>query len=744
MTTETITDIVATIQIDGIEPAGMLPSLVRVKDAISTPRRIEVSISRRRYGLQAQDLLRKGVQIDVTANGAAARRFEGVVLGVTEAWGKQGNVLLLTVGSPLELLAYSSDCRIFQEKTVPEIVEQVLLDAGFPAARIVKRLSGTYSKLASCTQYNETMLAFVSRLLEAEGISYWVEDGRGGLDLVLGDSPDAHRAAATATLPFAEDGGDVLGPWRIRSIAEREALRPQKVTLRDLDWQKPALDLESSSEKSSPGAREHYEYPAGYVTPAEGKARAKARIEAFASASSGVESEGVAPALAAGGTFTLENAPADALSIEWLVTAVTHTYDGELSPGHRWNTEALAIPKSVPFRPLLKTPRPRIRGPQTAFVTGPAGQEIHTDAHARVKLKYHWDRHSAFDDKSSAWVRVAQLAMSGSMAIPRIGWEVLVEFEHGDPDRPIVTGRVYNAMYLPPYALPAKKTVSTLLSYSSPGGAGHNEIRIDDLAGSEHIHMHAQKDMELTVANDRTSKVTTSRMSTVKVDETITVKGNRSREVQGLWDVTVAGNQTLAVEGARTKTVKKDEKVTVVGDRKLSVTGAHDVTSKANLTLATAGDVAANVTGSLTESADEGASLVVGDDMSLTCGGPKAETAKMGKTSTIEGKQSLTVGGALIDVSGKDLSLTVGGKRTSTIGAAWNVTSAADIAIASADALELTIGGALTMTGATGIAFKVGGSKVFVGAGGVTIESSKVKVTSDGPASLLAAVVGSK
>lgn len=729
------------LQIEGVTNV-LRPSAVVVHDAMSTLRRIVVSVVDDGDVLRDKNLLRKGAQLDVLSGDAPVRRFEGIVMKVRESWRAGGAVVELTLGSPLDLLGLSSDCRIFQEMTVPEIVSQVLTDAGFPADRVVKRL-GTYQKLASCTQYDETMLAFITRLLEAEGAYYFFEDRDDGLSLVLGDSASAHEPAKTDTLPFIEHAG-LLGTWRVQSITETEEIRPQKVTLRDLDFEKPDLDLETKEEATAAGAIEFYDHPGGYKTAAAGQKRAKARLDGFIAHASGVEGVGIAPALSAGSTFTLDDAPRDCLSIEWLVTSVEHTYQGAADPSARWTTKFRAIPKSVPYRPLLSTPRPRIRGPQTAFVTGPSGQEIHTDQYGRVTLKFHWDRHSSFDEKSSAWARVAELAMSGSSMVPRVGWEVVVEFEHGDPDRPVVIGRVFNGMYVPPYPLPDRKTVSTLGSYVSPDGAGHNEIRIDDLAGSEHVHWHAQKDFELKVASDRKAHVTQSRMVTVKVDETITVKGNRTFEVKGLWDVTVAGNQSLTVEGERKKTVKKDERISIEGNRKLKVDGAQEISSQSDLTISAEGDVATTIARTLSESADGPTSIVVGDDLSLTVGGPKTETAKKGKLATIEGKQTLTVGGAMMNVSGKDLLLTVGGKRTSTVGAAWNLTSAADVQMSSGDAMEITVGAALTMAGAAGIVFKVGGSKVFVGGGGVTIESSKVTVAASGPLAVAAAAIASK
>lgn len=733
-----------TLQIDGVDGV-IAPARVHVDEALHRSRQIVIEIDAAELGVRGSTLLRKGAQLDVAVGGAAARRFEGVVLRAKESWSASTTYVTLTLGSPLDLLALSTDCRIFQDMTMPEIVEQVLKDAGIPASRIVERLSGTYPKLESCTQYGETMLAFVSRLLEADGAYFFLEDGDGGLDVVLGDSVDAHRAASPAEVPFVVDAG-LFAKAAVTSLTEVEALRPSKVTLRDLDWKKPELDLESASaEKTTARPRELYDHPGGHVTPAAGKARAGARVEALVAAASSVSGAATAPGFAAGKTFELEDAPRADLSRPWLLVQVTHDWARGGDVTQPWRTSFRATPKDAPWRPRATTPKPRIAGPQTAFVTGPSGQEIHTDEHGRVRLKFHWDRRAQFDEKSSPWVRVAELAMSGAVAVPRIGWEVLVEFEHGDPDRPVVVGRLYNATYLPPYPLPSKKTVSSLMSFSSPDGAGHNEIRLEDAAGSEHVHVHAQRDLVVDVARERRTRVTTSRMVTIKKDEEVTVKGNRSLEVKGLWEVTVAGNQELAVDGERHKTVKKDERVTIAGDRKTTIAGSHAVSTEASATLGAGGDASSTVAGTLDEeSTDDATSVVVGDDMSVTVGGPMTETAKKGKSATVDGKRSVTVGGARIDVSGKDLSVLVDGKRASTVGAAWTVTSAADIQMSSGGALEITVGAALTVTGATGIAFKVGGSKVLVGQGGVVIDASKVKIASDGPAAVMGALVGSK
>lgn len=726
--------------IEGIDGV-FAPKAIRVHEAIHGLRRVEVTLA----GAPGnpEKLLKKGAQVSVAVGETQARRFEGIVFAITERWSADGAGVTIGLGSPLDFLTLTTDCRIHQDKSVIEIVKLVLGEAGVPAARIKDRTTATYPKLESLTQYNESVFAFVARILAAEGAFFFLADAADGLDIVLGDSPDAHEPQPNDKLPFVMHSGTVTSA-AVTGLAETDAIRASMVTLRDLDWKKPDLDLtKSSAAKVQVKAREHYDHTR------DGKPRADAQLESFVAAASGIAGTATAPEMMPGATFTLSEGPRDDLNQEYVVTEAVHAWSHEGAANEGWSVSFRALPKAVPFRPAQTTARPRIRGVQTAFVTGPAGQEIHTDEYGRVKLKFHWDRYAGkegpADDKSSAWVRVAEVEMSGGVAVPRIGWEVLVEFEHGDPDRPVVVGRLFNGTYLPPYALPDHKTRSALMSFSSPGGAGHNEIRFEDSADAEHVHFHAQKDHHVTVDNDRNSHVTTSRMVTIKADEEVTVKGNRTFDVKGLWETTIAGNQSLTVEGERKKTVKKDERITVNGDRKLTVTGAHTIATEKSAMIGTEGDVTRTITGTLTEeSTDDAANLFVGDDMSLTVAGAMTETVKKGKTATTEGKRTMTVGGALVDVSGKDYGLLVGGKRSSTVGAAWTVTAQKDIELSSADALEMTIGAAFTATGATSVAFKVGSSKVLIGQGGVVIDSGKVKISSDGPAAVMGAIVASK
>jgi type VI secretion system secreted protein VgrG len=740
MPTEARSETTVVFQGDGIAAGALTPVALRVDEGISTLRRIELELVFGTESIDARSLLRKPVQIDVRAGGATVRRFEGVVMAATERFRGDGAVLTLTIGSPLDFLALSTDCRIFQEKKAPDIAKAVFTACGVPAASVVDRLSQTYEAHASCTQYGETMLAFVTRVLGAEGAYYFLDDAEGGLRFVLGDAASSHEPMEPSTLPYVIDRGMLTGSAVVQ-LTETSGLRPGKVTLGDLDWQKPKLDISGTAKASAFSAREHYEYPGHQKSPSHAKLLAKIKLEAFAGQRAGIAGMAHAPGMAPGKTFTLEHGPRPNLDTEWLVTQVTHLWS---AGDEKMRSQFRALKKSMPYRPQDLPPVPRIRGTQTAFVTGPSGQEIHTDEFCRVKLKFHWDRHGKFDDKSSAWVRVAQLSMTGAVLVPRVGWEVLVEFEHGHPDRPIVVGRLFNATYVPPYPQPGKKTVSAFMNVTSPGGEGHNELRLEDAAGSEHIHWHAQKDLLLAVGNDRRTTIENSRMVTIKADEEETVKGSRTATIKGMSDTAVSGDQSLTVKGQHTETITKDDKFTVVGNRKVSVTKNHTVTSDEGATIAAGGDVKVSVGGALSEKADEGVSVAVGTDMATTIGGAADETAAKGKSHTVNGKRNVTIGGAAINNSGKDLSLLINGKASRTVGAAWSVTATKDAVLSSGDALELTIGAALTMTGAAGLTIVVGSSKVTLGPTGVTIQADKVKITSDGPASLLAGLVGSK
>ncbi len=531
-------------------------------------------------------MIGKSAVLSFGAPGEAPRVLAGTVeaatsIGSTElGMEASGARYAVRVVSSLALLARSVDSRIFQEMSAKEIAQQVLEDHG--VARVAWRLSGDCPKREYCVQYQESALAFISRLMEHEGIYSFVEvDSDGELLVFDDDSTVAAPIPGDPALPFRRRTGLSAADERdaIYAIRELERVRSGKFVLRDFDFKRPQLDLTATAASSEHAELARYDYPGGYFEPSDGQRLAQIRLEEEQVERRTLEIEAVCPRLAVGQKLTITDA--GELDGEYFLFAVTHTFvhdDGEEREGAapRSRSRARLVPADVKYRPRRITPIPVIEGPQTATVVAPAGSQpeaIHTDEHGRCKVKFHWDRGEATDDKASCWMRVAQLQTSGSMMLPRIGWEMIVEFLEGSPDRPIVTGRLYNGVYMPPYALPEGKTRTAIRTASTPGGGGANEVRFEDKAGAEEIMMHAQHDMKTAAANNakknignnettvignnaslevggnQTTKITKGSSNTVGADQTISVGGNRTVEVNAVSAVTAKGSATTTVGG---------------------------------------------------------------------------------------------------------------------------------------------------------------------------------------------------
>lgn len=421
-----------------------------------------------------------------------------------------------TVVPWLWALTRSADCRIFhdtarQEWDVPKIVLQVFRDFGASAFR--DALSGTYQKLEYTVQYAETAFNFVNRLLEREGIYYFFEHAEDAHTLVLADAPTAHEPLPNYADPLIYRGRDRAHPgeehlfrWEVR-----KQVQPGAVALGGFDFKQPANDLKVRSTVQRPHPQsdfEVYDFPGSYIERDVGEQYARVRLEEFQTQHEVIHAEANVRGLACGYTFKVTGLP-DAEEKEFLVTSARYTINndayasgGNGHAGDPFTCQFTAIPATQTYRPPRATPRPLIRGPQTAVVVGPSGEEIHTDPYGRVRVQFPWDRRGQYNEKSSCWIRVAQAWAGkkwGIIFTPRVGNEVIVEHLEGDPDRPVITGRVYNGDSMPPYDLPAQMTMSTLKTYSSKGGDGFNEIRFEDKKGEEQLFIHAQKRMDQRV-----------------------------------------------------------------------------------------------------------------------------------------------------------------------------------------------------------------------------------------------------
>jgi type VI secretion system secreted protein VgrG len=478
----------------------------------------------------------------------------------------------------LWFLTRTADCRIFQKKKAPDIIEEVFKAHGFKDYKL--SLSGPYREWEYCVQYRETDFNFVSRLMEQEGIYYFFEHEDGKHTLVLADSGSAHapfEGYATFTYrPRAHKGeetGEFVSDW----VIEKE-VQPGAYALADFDFKNPGAPIVTTADISRPhpaSAFEIYDYPGEFEKRDEGDAYAKRRIEELQAQHEILRAQTTIRGASTGFKFTLKSHPRSDQNRDYLITGAsfqisTGEYESSAAAGagEFYSCSFTARPAREPFRSARVTPKPVIQGPQTAIVVGKKGEEIDTDEFGRVKVQFHWDRYGKVDENSSCWIRVSQPWAGkgwGAINIPRIGQEVIVEFLEGDPDRPIITGRVYNARATVPYPLPDEKTKSTLKTDSSKGGGGFNEIRFEDKKDDEQLFIHAQKNLDIRVKNDRFETIEHDRHLIVENDKFEQVKNDRNEFVEGNHLEEVVKDRNLTVKGKEDKKVQEDLSLTVQG-----------------------------------------------------------------------------------------------------------------------------------------------------------------------------------
>ncbi len=583
--------------------------------------RFEIELSSTDEAVVFDDIVGKPAVLSInTENGT--RWFHGIV-GRFELTGETAdqNYYRAELVPSVWLLTHRYGSRIFQAKTVVEIINDVLVQAGIPSDRFnLGDLTRTYAPRDYCVQYRETDYNFICRLMEEEGIWWYFQQTEEGHTLVAADAASAYAPIeGGAEVPYHPPAGMNVETEHVFRFRLGQSVRPGAVVLNDFNFENPALDLESASNAGRDPGLEFSDYPGEYAEQGAGGSLAQLRVEEFEASRFRGTGQSNSYRFSPGKTFELVEHPSEPINRSYLITAVTHEGRQSVSrttgpageengrgdrTAQRTSTEWLfhggqvardvpsaaavsggdpvgamalpnqlndapapgvgegtlsvyetsfeCIPSEVTYRPPRITPWPVMRGAQTARVVGPAGEEIYTDEYGRVKVHFNWDREGPFGESDSCWIRVSQ-GMSGGqygmMFLPRVGQEVIVDFLEGDPDKPIITGRVFNQDHMPPYTLPAEKTKSVIKTQSSKGGGGTNEIRFEDLKGSEQILIHGQKDLHINVGNDRVENIGHDHHLTVKENKFELVKKANNIEVKLDQNEKIGGKKSLDVGG---------------------------------------------------------------------------------------------------------------------------------------------------------------------------------------------------
>jgi type VI secretion system secreted protein VgrG len=549
--------------------------------------------------LSQSELLGKDVLVSIE-RGSEQRSVRGIISTATvergHGEGADGYDVALEIVPAVHLMAHTVDSRVYQDTSVPDLVETLVDELCGSRSRKVNKddLTQSYPAHEYLVQHNESHIEFLERLCAEEGIFFYFDHDAEDEDhevLVLADSNDNRpriREAFEGRVQYTGGGEQAARHEVATAVDRRERIGATDSVVSGYDWSNPAMRVKQERAGrgtwSGPALEKHdhfahvrhhgYDDGGGQYRGHSAERRARMNTERLDIERQSWTITTTVVSASPGRTFTLEGT--DDHDGEYLIVGVTAQGANGASGLGNYTNSLRVIPKSMPFRPAM--PRRRsMPGPETATVVGPAGEEIHTDRHGRIKVQFHWDRRGRNDDRSSAWIRVAQTWAGpgfGTIFIPRVGMEVLVQFLGGDPDRPIVTGCIYNGDNAPPYSLPDEKTKSTIKTNSSTGGGGYNELRFEDKKGSEEVFLHAERDFNEVVERNHSTSVKGNQSNSVSGNQSETIKKNQTQIVQK--------DQTITVEGSRTKVVKTNETTTVKADRARYVVGNENISVNAH------------------------------------------------------------------------------------------------------------------------------------------------------------------
>ncbi len=689
-------------------------------------------------------LLGASCQVEIS-RGEHSRSIFGIVMALDYIGRSEDNLFVnVRIVPALFLLGQQTHSRIFQEMSVLEILDEVL---GAELGQYSRTLDkGSESRGTSprdyCVQYRESDMHFCVRLMEEEGISHhFVHSEDAGHEVLTlsyanSDYPDVLNVDGTGVVPIIVDRPETAEVESIRNLDFLQTLTTTATSRRDYDFVAPLelLESETAGTDTKGYTRRIYRHTDRRFIADDVADRDTDHIEALQVRGKVARGSGNVVDFAAGKVFELERHVRDDLETQYLITRVVHTGDapdtvlatassGGGSGQPRYRNSFQCIPLDVPMRPKHRVPKPRSVGPETGIVSGPSGEEIHVDEHGRIKVQFHWEEETTYDDTASAWIRVRQALAGpgwGFQFIPRIGQEVVVEFLGGDIDRPLVTGTVFNGDNAYPYALPDNKTQSGIKT-DTVSGDGSNELRFEDMAGSEEVYIHCQKDFTIATENDKNQ--------TTGNDETLTIGNDRTKDVGNDQAETVGNDKTITVNGKHTETIVKDMKLTVQGNRNATVVKNDDVT--------VTGDRTATIAKSDTLNVATTVDQLIGGAKTVNVGGAHNEVVGAARSIAAGGALTLTAGGLAQMQSAEDLNLVADAVLNSTSSEDLNATAGAKLTMTSADDMALKSDKATVIEAADQLTLKVGSAKLVLKANGdITFNGKKIGIKGSGPVTI--------
>ena len=716
-------------------------------EAVSELFKFDITFVSKDPNLQGRDIVGQPISLAIDTEAGSTRYLNGLVtdfgyIGEDEDE-EDYHAYTCTARPFMWYLTQNIDSRVFVDKSVLDIANEVLAPFGFPYQ--VKCQKG-YRTRGFCVQYQESSFHFLSRLFEQEGIYYYFIHSNGSHELVLADDVGILEAIPSSNIPYhsRQTAPGAPSTAYIDTWAERDSLKSSQFVTQEYNYKNAKVPMQSSDavHDFSSVPMEHYDFYTGFSDVSEAQNYSQVRSEDLKSQTKVITGSGTALTITPGYTFSLSRHPHASSNTEYTILKAEYDFEeAGYTTGDRigkFRISFRVLPKSYQYRPPLITPKPKVLGTQAATVTGPAGEEVYTDEYGDIKVQFHWDRYGKMDENSSGWVRVTQGSAGagyGSINTPRIGEEVLVDFINGDADRPIVLGRLYNSAMSPPWGFPAAAKQSGLKSksFNSPL-ANFNELMFNDTAGSEMVNFQAQKDLTSLVKNNETRNVNNDRTTTIGNNETVTVVGDRAKTVQK--------NETASIVQDRTKSVGQNENSSIGQNQSISV-GQNQSTSVGKDQSV---DVALNRSRSVgqNESVSVGQSqaLSVGVDQNvqvdanqaLTVGANRNKTITANEVSSIGGNKQETVSqsgmsnvgiGQMTNI-GAGYMLNIGGGWMTNVGAAEMHSVGLVMGLNAGMNIGLNAGRNITLSGNSQITLQVGNSMILIKKNKISIVSKDI------------------